>query len=37
MRVKVIQNLRNRMEAWTEKILEMFNRDIEELRTNKQR
>ena len=25
MIVKMIQNLRNRMEAWTEKIQEMFN------------
>ena len=27
MRVKVIQNLGNRMEAWIEKIEEMFNKD----------
>ena len=37
MIVKMIQNLRNRMEAWTEKIQEMFNKDLEELRTHKQR
>ena len=36
MRVKMIQNLRNRMEALTEKIQEMFNKDLEELK-NKQR
>ena len=35
MRVKMIHNLRNRMEARTEKIQEMFNRDLEELK-NKQ-
>ena len=35
MIVKMIQNLRNRMEAWTEKIQEMFNKDLEE-RKNKQ-
>ena len=35
MRVKMIQNLRNRMEAWIEKIQEMFNKDLEELK-NKQ-
>ena len=29
MIVKMIQNLRNRMEAWTEKIQEMFNKDLE--------
>ena len=27
MIVKMIQNLGNRMEAWTEKIQEMFNKD----------
>ena len=32
--VKMVQNLRNRMEAWIEKIQEMFNKDLEEL--NKQ-
>ena len=36
MRVKMIQNLGNRMEAWIEKIQEMFNKDLEELK-NKQR
>ena len=36
MIVKMIQNLRNRMEAWIEKIKEMFNNDLEELK-NKQR
>ena len=35
MIVKMIQNLRNRMEAWIEKIWEMFNKDLEELK-NKQ-
>ena len=35
MIVKMIQNLRNRMEAWTEKIQEMLNKDLEELK-NKQ-
>ena len=34
--VKMIQNLRNRMEARTEKIQEMINKDLEELK-NKQR
>ena len=33
--VKMIQNLRNRMEAWIEKIQEMFNKDLEEIK-NKQ-
>ena len=36
MIVKMIQNLRNRMEAQTEKIQEMFNKDLGELK-NKQR
>ena len=36
MIVKVILNLGNRMEAWIKKIQEMFNKDLEELRTNKQ-
>ena len=36
MVVKMIQNIRNRMEAWIEKIQEMFNKDLEELK-NKQR
>ena len=35
MIVKMTQNLRNRMEAWIEKIQEMFNKDLEELK-NKQ-
>ena len=35
MIVKVIQNLGNRMEAQIEKIQEMFNKDLEELK-NKQ-
>ena len=29
MIVKMIQNLRNTMETWTEKIQEMFNKDLE--------
>ena len=33
--VKMIQNLRNRMEAWIEKTQEVFNTDIEALK-NKQ-
>ena len=36
MIVKMIQNLGNRMEAWIEKIQEMCNKDLEELK-NKQR
>ena len=32
MVVKMIQNLRNRMEAQIEKIQEMFNKDLEELK-----
>ena len=36
MIVKMIQNLGNRMEAQTEKIQKMFNKDLEELK-NKQR
>ena len=35
MMVKMIQNVRNRMEAWIEKIQEIFNKDLEELK-NKQ-
>ena len=35
MIVKMIQNLRNRMEAQIEKIKEMFNKDLEELKTNR--
>ena len=34
MIVKVIQDLRYRMEAWIEKIQEMFNKDLEELKNN---
>ena len=37
MIVKMIQNLGNRMEAQTEKIQKMFNKDLEELKNNKQR
>ena len=36
MIVKMIQKLRNRMEAQIEKIQEMFNKDLEEIK-NKQR
>ena len=36
MIVKMIQNLRNRMQAQIVKIQEMFNKDLEELK-NKQR
>ena len=32
MTVKTIQNLRQRMEAHTEKLHEMFNKDLEELK-----
>ena len=32
MIVKMIQNLRNRTEAWIEKIQEMFNKDLEEIK-----
>ena len=32
MIVKMIENLGNRMEAWIEKIQEMFNKDLEELK-----
>ena len=32
MTVKMIQNLGKRMEAWIEKIQEMFNKDLEELK-----
>ena len=31
--IKMIQNLGNRMEAWIEKIQEMFNKDLEELKS----
>ena len=33
MRVKMIQNLGNRMEAQIGKIQEMFNKDLEELKS----
>ena len=33
MIVKMIQDLKNRMEAWIEKIQEMFNKDLEEQNT----
>ena len=35
MIVNMIHNLRNRMETWNERIQEMFNKDLEELK-NKQ-
>ena len=35
MIIKMIQDLGNRMETWIEKIQEMFNKDLEELK-NKQ-
>ena len=35
MIVKMMQNLRNRMEAWIEKIQEMFMKDLEELKNKK--
>ena len=31
--VKMIKKLRNRMEVWIEKIQEMFNKDVEELKS----
>ena len=34
MIVNMIQDLGNRMEAWIEKIQEMFNKDLEELKNN---
>ena len=37
MIVKMIQDLGKRMEANIEKMQEMFNKDLEDLRTNKQR
>ena len=30
--LRMIQNLRKRMEAWIKKIQEMFNKDLEELK-----
>ena len=35
MLVKMIQDLRNRVDSWIEKIQEIFNKDLEELK-NKQ-
>ena len=35
MIVKMIQVLRNRMELWIEKIQEKFNKDLGELKTNR--
>ena len=35
MRVKMIQDLGKRMEAKIKKMQEMFNKDLEELRTNR--
>ena len=32
MTIKMIQDLRNRIESWMEKIQEMFNVDLEELK-----
>ena len=37
MIVKMIQDLGKSMEAKTEKMQEMFNKDLEEIRTKKQR
>ena len=37
MIVKMIQDLGKRIEAKIEKMQEMFNKDLENLRTNKQR
>ena len=37
MTIKMIQNLGNRMEAWIEKIQEMFKKDLKELKSKKQR
>ena len=34
MIVKMIEDIKNRMEAWIEKIQEMFNKDTEELKNN---
>ena len=33
--LRMIQNLRKRMEAWIKKIQEMFNKDLEELKNKK--
>ena len=35
MIVKIIQNLRKRMEARIKRIQEMFNKDLEELKNNR--
>ena len=32
MIVKMIQNLRKRMEAWIKRIQQMFNKDLEKLK-----
>ena len=37
MIVEMIQDLRKRLEAKIEKVQEMFNKDLEELKINKQR
>ena len=37
MMVKMIQDLRKRMEAKINKIQEMFTKDLEEIKTSKQR
>ena len=37
MTIKMIQNLRNTMEAQIEKIQEIFNKDPEEMKNKKQR
>ena len=34
MIVKMIQNLTNRTEIWIQKIQEMFNKDLEELKNS---
>ena len=34
MIIKMIQDLRNRIEAWIERLQEMFNKDLEELKNN---
>ena len=35
MIAKMIQNLGNRMETWIKKIQEMFNKDLEDLKKNR--
>ena len=32
MIIKMIQDIRKRMEAWTEKIQEMFNEELEDIK-----